>query len=126
MPSSSEKQAIFNEEMQNDQPLTNIPVLDNQASNTHLGNQQEPEIEIFDEDNPGPTFEEVFPEFAYREDDSPELDEENLCEYYYAESDGCNCCNGFVYNCDGKFCLMFGVCECVGDKELPQHYFVKS
>jgi hypothetical protein len=126
MPSSSEKQTIFDEELHKDQSLANLPVLDNHASAVNQITGQQVEIEIFDEDNPGPTFEEVFPEYAYQDYESPEYEDENLCEYYYEESEGCECCKGFVYNCDGKFCLIFGTCECVGDKELPQHYFTKS
>ena len=126
MPSSSEQQPILNEELLKEHMLAQVPVVDNGNSNPTLPQHAEPEIEIFDDDNPGPSFEEVFPEFAYQDDEYQELEEGDLCEYYHAESDNCPCCQGFVYNCDGNFCAMNGVCECVGDKELQPHYFIKS
>lgn len=86
-------------------------------------------VEVFDDANPGPTFEEVFPEHIFQNSsEDSETDEEIVeagqQEYYLAESDHCDCCRGFVYDCDGFECNSAGVCECVGDKTtLQPHYF---
>lgn len=88
-------------------------------------------IEVFDEANPGPTAEEVFPEHIFQSsgsEDSDTEEEEEIVEaeaqeYYVAESDHCDCCRGFVYDCDGFECTSTGVCHCVGDKTLQPHYF---
>jgi hypothetical protein len=42
--------------------------------------------------------------------------EASLPEYEESCS-SCDCCNGFVYECEGEMCVTLGVCECFADKE---------
>ena len=93
------------------------------------------EIEIFTEDNPGPSFEEVFPEYAFanplegstsgeeEDEDGEEVEEVSQAEYYRAASADCSCCKGMVYNCEGNECHFEGICHCVGENNLERHYF---
>jgi len=88
------------------------------------------ETEIFDENNPGPSFEEVFPEYAipqdieiYIEEDDSSIELADPREYFLKESEDCNCCQGFVYNCEGESCLQSEMCYCTGGKQLEPIYF---
>lgn len=84
------------------------------------------EVQKFDESNPGPTFEEIFPEYAYDEedfDDMYETDDGKPYEYYLKESENCTCCQGFIYNCEGTECITAGMCTCAEGKELQPVYF---
>jgi len=86
-------------------------------------------VEVFDENNPGPSFEEVFPEYAYEDpacyDDDADLEifeEADPCETFVKEFENCTCCQGFVYNCEGMECSLREECCCVGDKKLEPIY----
>ncbi len=86
-------------------------------------------VEVFDEANPGPSFEEVFPEYAYKDleyyDEEAEIEifeEADPCETFVKEFENCSCCQGFVYNCDGQECSQRERCCCVGDKAIEPIY----
>lgn len=84
-------------------------------------------IQIFDDANPGPSFEEVFGDLIY--DIGPEntytkeleLGEDE--EYFFQECEDCHCCQGFVYNCDSAACNLQGICFCAEGKTLEDVYF---
>jgi len=108
--------------------LLSIP---NPSPKAKVPNLDALETEIFDENNPGPSFEEVFPEYAIPEEVEFYMDDEyegemelaDPHEYFLKESENCSCCQGFVYNCEGESCSQNEICHCTGGKQLEPIYF---
>ena len=90
--------------------------------------------EVFDDNNPGPSFEEVFPEFAntgepqdYYDDEEDDEEEDmqagDFNEYFHRDSENCTCCKGFIYSCDGNDCNKKEICVCAEGKEIEPVFF---
>lgn len=97
---------------------------------TKLSNLDALETEVFDENNPGPSFEEVFPEYAvpeefeyYVTEDDQEIELAHPYEYFLKESENCECCQGFIYNCEGVTCIENETCNCTGGSKPEPIYF---
>lgn len=43
-------------------------------------------------------------------------------EYYYANSEKCDCCHGFINKCSGQMCELLGVCHCFASESEENIY----
>lgn len=49
-------------------------------------------------------------------------DTESDCEKWFPEFKDCECCEGFIYICQSKFCKDFGVCFCKTKSRLDKKF----